>query len=89
MEPIRKPDFQKEAIINMLNLLGQTSGFVSELSADIAALKTVVSAFGPDAKKLLDEQLVLERNRIQPHVEKQKMLLEALRVGISQMPSQA
>ena len=75
----------KEALTNILSVLIQNGTFLMQVSADVSALKTVVAAFGPEAQKALEEQMDVERNRIQQQIEKQQMILEALRVGVSRI----
>ena len=75
----------KDALQNILKNLMQNSIFLGQISADVSALKTVVSALGPDVQSALEKQIDVERRIVQPIVEQQQMLLEALRQGVSQI----
>ena len=77
----------KDALTNMLKVLIQNGVFLGQISADVSALKAVVSALGPEVRAALDEQIEAQRRTIQPIVEQQTMLLEALRLGVSQIPN--
>jgi hypothetical protein len=75
-----------EALINMLELLGKQVIFVGELSADLHALRTVVSSLDPRIQKALEEQIGVERTKIQEYLENQRIVLAALRQLIASLP---
>jgi hypothetical protein len=78
---------QAEALRNLLSAFMQNSTFLAQVSADVSALKTVVSALGPEAKKALEEQIAIERDKTQQHVADIQMLLESLRSSFPKMQS--
>lgn len=65
----------------LVNFL-QNATFVAQISADVSALKSVVSALGPEVRSALEEQVALERNRIQQYVEDQQKTIAVLRSTI-------
>ncbi|HWY58606.1 MAG TPA: hypothetical protein VNZ03_29345 [Terriglobales bacterium] len=77
----------KQVLDAILKLLLQNGTLLGELSADVYALKTVVAAFGPEAQKALDQQVAAERSKIQQPIQELRMLLEALRAGVSGIPN--
>jgi hypothetical protein len=70
----------------LTNLISQHA-FLAQVAADVSALKTVVSALGPEASAVLEQQVAVERDKYQHIVEDQRLMLEALRLGISQIPN--
>jgi hypothetical protein len=77
----------KDALNNILKVLMQNGAFLAQISADVSALKTVVSALGPEVRAALDEQVEAQRRKVEPIVQEQMMLLEVLRQGISRIPN--
>jgi hypothetical protein len=77
----------KDILINMLTTLDSQIVFVAQVSADVCALKSVVSALGPACQKALEEQTAVERRKFQKVVESQQKLLEALKQRISRIPN--
>jgi len=56
--------------------------FLGQVSADVSALKTVGSALGPEAKLVLEQQMVVERDKIQQGFQEILAELESLRLRI-------
>jgi hypothetical protein len=77
----------KDALTIMLTNLISQHAFLAQVAADVSALKTVVSALGPEASAVLEHQVAVERDKYQHIVEDQRLMLEALRLGISQIPN--
>ena len=77
----------KEALTNILNLVIQQSDFLKQISADVCALKSVVCALSPETKNALDEQLAVERNKIQSQIDLQKKFLQSMSAVISKIPN--
>jgi predicted transcriptional regulator len=75
----------KDALTNILTLCIQNSTFLAQVSADVSALKTVISALGPEARAALEEQLTVERDRIQKRLQELQIFGELLRSKISNM----
>jgi hypothetical protein len=75
----------RDTLQNILKSLVQNTIFLGQISADVSALKIVVSAFGPEARAALEKQIDVERRIVQPIVEEQQLLLEAMWLGISQI----
>jgi len=57
----------KEAFTNLLNLINLEMTFLAQLAADVSALKTVVSALGPEVAAAMTEQVAAERGNITSH----------------------
>ncbi len=77
----------KDALTNMLKVIMQNGVFLAQISADVAALKTVVSSLDPKIREALDAEVAARNDMLRPHVEEQRLMLEALRQGISQIPN--
>ncbi|MFZ3341468.1 MAG: hypothetical protein WA213_11335 [Terriglobales bacterium] len=65
----------------LVNFLQNTS-FVAQISADVSALKSVVSALGPEVRSALEEQVALERSKMQQYIEDQQKTIAILKSGI-------
>jgi hypothetical protein len=78
----------KEAMINMLQNIINQGVFLAELSADVSALKIVVSSLDVSVRNALEKQVSVERGRIQQHIEAQRESLEMLRQLISRLPTE-
>lgn len=73
------PDPIAQAMSSLqINFLQQAI-FVAQISADVSALKTVVSALAPELRSALEEQAVAERHKIQQYVEEHQKTIEVLR----------
>jgi hypothetical protein len=77
----------KQALINILMALDGQSVLGAQLAADVSALKTVVSQLSPEVAEALAERIRVESDRFQKLVESQRLLLEALKKGISEIPN--
>ena len=71
----------------MLEMLIRNAQFLAQISADVSALKTVVSRLGPEAQRLLEEQIAIERDKSQKAAESAMKLLDSLRSGLPKMQS--
>jgi len=76
------PDPIAQAMSSLqINFLQQAI-FVAQISADVSALKTVVSALAPEVRSALEEQADAERHKIQQYVEEQRQTIAMLRSAI-------
>jgi hypothetical protein len=82
-----KEFYIKDSLINMLKTLDSQIAFVAQLAGDVSALKVVVSQMSPEVGKALAEQIKAQSDKFGKVVESQKMILEALRQGISKIPN--
>ncbi len=74
---------QKEALAAMLMLLTQTIKANGDLYADVSALSSVVFALSPEASNALEEQRVLERDKIQKEIQTLEEAIERIRIILS------
>jgi hypothetical protein len=76
-----------KGIRDMFEMLIRNAQFLAQISADVSALKTVVSRLGPEAQRLLEEQIAIERDKSQKAAESAMKLLDSLRSGLPKMQS--
>jgi hypothetical protein len=78
----------RDSLLNMLKILDGQVVFVAQLSAEVSALKAVVAlAFRPEIAQALDDEIKARSDIFLKGVESQKLMLEALRQGISKIPN--
>jgi transposase len=77
-EPIPPP---AQALLDVLKAVTQNQKIWTELAADVAALKIVVSALSPQVRAALDEQIAIARDKFRELGDSQRILSELLRSG--------
>lgn len=76
-----------DVIKNLLVQNAQTSILLMEFSADLLALRSVVSRLSPETESDLMEQMVVERDRIRRQIEAQRSMIQAFQSGVSLTPN--
>ena len=79
------PNALQDVLANLFKISLQNSEFLAQLSADVLAIKSVICALGPEANTALEEQVAVERSKIQPRIEMNQKMLELLRVSLSRI----
>jgi hypothetical protein len=77
----------RDCLINMLTTLDSQTILLAQVAADVAALKNVVSQLAPEVGAALSQEAKLASDKFQAVVASKRMLLEALKKGISEIPN--
>jgi hypothetical protein len=72
-----------EAMKTMLIGNAEQKIVVSELSADLFAVMSVLCALGPEVREAFAKQRAIERDRIRGLIEEQRLMIQALQSGVS------
>jgi len=74
-----------EILTTMLRLMHKQSALIFEATAEVAALRKVVSGLGPEVEKSITKQIVIERARISKSAAGMDVLTSALRTPVSEV----
>ena len=77
----------KEALKSILKLLRSNGDFLMQVSADVSALKIVVSSLGPEVQNALAKHIETERHTLAQQTAEYRKLLESLKATVYQIPN--
>jgi len=78
----------RDSLLSLATTLDGQTVMLARIAADVEALKAVLTlAFGPEVATALADEIKARSGRYQQVVESQKLMLEALKKGISKIPN--
>jgi hypothetical protein len=83
----KRNDFLKETIVTILKGLIQNGSFLSQIAAEVSALRTITCALDPKIQDAFEKQLILERNKLQPMLDEYRTTYEQIQKRFPKMMS--
>jgi hypothetical protein len=76
------PEETAKAVFSALKAVSESQKMWTQLAAEVAALKIVVSQISPETRKSLEEQLAIANDKFREVSDSQRTIAELMRSGV-------